>query len=105
MRKIEPSEMTIAAHAQITDFDRVWSNVADQRRPHQKTVAIEFHPTAIVVEVKTALDRVTLAHEILAKDVRDVNVLMPRVEAVQTAVSVFLENRDVSGVELVTIVV
>src|ERR1051326_3741850 len=55
--------------------------------------------------MKAALDRVTLANEILPKDVGDVNVLMARVEAVQAAVRVFLEHREVRGVELHPVVV
>src|SRR5678815_4938146 len=105
MREIEPAEVTIAVHAEITDLDRVWSNVADQRRSHQKTVAIEFNAAAIVVVVKTSLNRVVLANKILPKDVRDVNVLVACVKAVQAAVGVFLEHREVGGIELVTIVV
>src|ERR1041385_9389166 len=55
--------------------------------------------------MKTSLDRVALANEILAKDVCDVNVLVTSVEAIQAAVRVFLEHREIHRVELVTIVV
>src|ERR1043166_9509891 len=104
MRKIQPAEMSVAADAKVTDLDRVWSNIADQRRTHEKSVAIEFNAATIVVVVKTSLDRVALAYEILAKDVRDVNVLVAGVEAIQTAVRIFLEHREIRCVELVTIV-
>src|SRR5688572_4303343 len=80
-------------------------SVANQCRPDQKPVAIEFNTAAIVVVMKTSLDRVALANEILPEDVGDVNVLMARVEAIQAAVRIFLEHRKVSGVELITIVV
>src|SRR5687767_7672658 len=55
--------------------------------------------------MKTSLDRVALANEILPEDVGDVNILMTRVEAVQPAVRVFLEHREVGAVELVPVVV
>src|ERR1051325_1029714 len=97
--------MTITAKPQIANLDRVRPDVANQRRSHQKPVAIEFNAASIVVVVKTSLDRVTLAYEILAKDVCDVNILGAGVEAIQAAVRIFLEHREVRGVELITIVV
>src|SRR5690242_17265139 len=97
--------MTVAAEPEITNLDRVRPDVANQCRPHEKTVAIEFNAASIVVVMKTALDRVALAHEVLAKDAGDVNVLMARVEAIQAAIGIFLEHREVSGVELITVVV
>ena len=81
------------------------SRIADQRWPDQKAVAIEFNRAPIVVVVKTSLDRVALADEILAKDVGDVNILMTSVEPVQAAICVLLEHREVRGVELHAIVV
>ncbi len=82
--------MAVAAKPKITDFDRVGPDVADQRWSHQKTVAIEFDAAAIIVVVKTSLNRVALANEVLSENVGDVNVLMARVEAIQAAVRVFL---------------
>src|SRR6185369_8631588 len=76
VREIEPPQVSITTDAEIADLDRVWSNIAHQRRPHQKAVAIEFDAATIVVVVKTSLDRVALAKEILAKDVCDINVLV-----------------------------
>ena len=97
--------MAIATDAKITNLDRVWPDIANQRRPHQKTVAIKFDTASIVVVMKTSLNRVALANEVLPEDVCDVNVLMARVETVQTAVRVLLEHREVCGVELIAIVV
>src|SRR5215216_1329343 len=97
--------MPITAKPQIANLDRVRPDIADQRRSHQKTVAIEFNAASIVVVVKASLDRVTLANEILPEDVCDVNILMARVEAIQSAVGVLLQHREVCGVELVAIVV
>src|SRR5215216_604565 len=97
--------MTITANPQIANLDRVWPEVAYQRRSHQKTVAIEFHAASIVVVMKASLDRVAFANEILPENVCDVNILVARVEAIQTAVRVLLEHREVSGVELIAIVV
>src|SRR5690348_17275834 len=97
--------MSVTTDSEITDFDRVRPHVADRRRPDQKTVAIEFHTAAIVVVMKAALNRVALANEVLPKDIGDVNVLMARVEAVQAAVRVLLQHREIRGVELHAIVV
>src|SRR6185437_9966807 len=97
--------MPIAAHAEVSDLDRMRSNVADGRGPDEEAVTIKLDAASIVVVVKAALDRVALANEILAEDVCDVNVLMARVETVETAVRVFLQHREVRAVELVTIIV
>src|SRR5689334_6147046 len=97
--------MSVATEPEIPDFDRVRPHVADRRRPDQKIVAIEFHAAAIVVEMKAPLNRVALANEILTKDVCDVDVLVTRVEAVEAAISVLLEHREIRRVELHAIVV
>ena len=81
------------------------ADVPNRRRSHQKSVAIKFDAAAIVVVMKTSLDRVALANEVLAKDVGDVNVLMARVEAIQTAIRVLLEHREIRGIELLSIVI
>src|SRR5689334_9130617 len=96
--------MTVATETKITNLDRVWPDVANQRRSHQKAVAIEFNAASIVVVVKASLDRVALANEILPEDVGDVNVLMARVEAIEAAVRVLLEHREVRGIELIAVV-
>ena len=43
--------------------------------------------------------------KVLTKKIRDVNVLMPRVETIQTAVGVLFEHREVHAIELKAIVV
>src|SRR5688572_9660184 len=97
--------MAITADAEITHFDRMWSNIPNQRRPHQKTIAIKFNAPSIVVVVKTSLNRVALANKILAEDIRDINILMPLIETIQTAVGILLEHREVCGVELIAVVI
>src|ERR671914_2926821 len=97
--------MPVAAESEIADFDRVWPHVANRRGTDQKSVAVKLDCASIVVVVKTSLDRVALADEILPEDVGDVNVLMPRVEAIQRAVRVLLEHREVRGIELDAVVV
>src|SRR6266498_2138556 len=55
--------------------------------------------------MQASLNCVALANEILAKDVGDVDVLMARVEAIEAAVCILLQHREVSGVVLNAIVV
>src|SRR5690349_18235611 len=97
--------MAVAANAEITDLDRMRSDVANRRGPHEETVAIEFNAASIIVVMKAPGDRVALANEILAEDVRDVDVLMPRVETVEAAVRVLLQHRKIGAIELITIVI
>src|SRR2546423_12437383 len=105
VREIQPAQMSITAYSQIPDLDRVRPDITNQRGPHQETVAIEFDATSIVVVMKTSLNGVAFANEVLPKNVRDVNVLMTSVETIETAVGVLLEHREVSSVELIAVVV
>src|SRR6266850_641032 len=97
--------MPVAVQPQVTDFDRVRANVANQSRTDQKTVAVIFHAAPVVVVKQASLDRIALANEVLAENVCDVDVLMARVEAVKATVRVLLQHREVGGVELNAIVV
>src|SRR5207237_4314867 len=85
VRKIEPAKMSITAEAEISDLDRVRPHITDQRRSHQKTVPIKFDAASIVVVMKASLNRVALANEVLPEDVCDVDVLVTRVEGIETA--------------------
>src|SRR5438132_5291596 len=78
--------------------------VSNQRRPHQEPIAIVFDTRAVVVVMQAALNRVALANEVLAKEICDVDVLMPRVKPVQAAVGIFLEHRKERAVVLVAII-
>src|SRR2546421_2616907 len=105
VRQIQPADVSIAVHADVPTFDSVRSYIANQRGPHQKTVAIEFAAAAIVVVKRAGLNRVALFDEVLPKNVRDVNVLMPPIKTIQTAVRVFLELRKIRRVVLITIII
>src|ERR1051326_2528505 len=105
VRQVQTPDVTVATKPQVTNFDGMRPHVTDWRRTNEKAVAIKFDAATIVVVMKAALDRVALTNEILAKDVSDVNILMARVEAVQTAVRVLLEHWEIRGIELHAIVV
>src|SRR6185436_11388022 len=97
--------MTITAKPQIPDLDRMRPNIANQRRTNEKPIPIKLDAASIVVVVKTSLNRIALANKILSKDVGDVDVLMPRVETIETAVGVLLQHREICTVELIAIVI
>src|SRR5262249_36315284 len=78
---------------------------ADQRRAYQESVAIKFDAASIIIEMKAALDCVTLGEEILPKNICNVNVLVPSVEAIETTVRVLLKHGEVSSVVLHAIVI
>src|ERR1044072_1713358 len=61
--QIQPAEVTVAVHSEISNLKRMWSDVANQRRTHQKAVPIEFATAAIVVVERAGLDRITLLDE------------------------------------------
>src|SRR6266699_2480377 len=81
------------------------SNISDQSRANQKTIAVILHAAPVVVVMQTALNCVALADKVLTEHVSDVDILMAGVETVQTAVRVLLQHRKVSGIELNPIVV
>src|SRR5437870_665721 len=96
--------MAVAIHPEITNLDRVLSHVANQRWPHQKAVAIILDARPIVVVVQAALNGEAFAYEVLSVKIGDVNILVPRVETIETAVGVLLKHRKIGRVVLITIV-
>src|ERR1044072_4863810 len=81
------------------------SHVTDQSRPHQKSVAIEFAAVPIVVVERAGLNRVALLDKVLPTKIRNVNILLPSIETIQATVSVLLKLREISRVELISIIV
>jgi hypothetical protein len=92
MTEVQSTQMPITANSEVTNFDRMWSHIAYRRWAYKKAIAIKLNAATIIVVVKTSLDRVTLANEILSENVRDINVLMASVEAIQAAVGILLEH-------------
>ena len=54
--------------------------------------------------MQTGLNSVALANEVLPEEIGDVDVLMPRIEAIKTAVGILLEQREIAGIVLIAIV-
>src|SRR5215813_3494032 len=104
MRKVEPSQVAVAADACIANLDRVWTHIAYLGRPDKKAIVIELETRSVIVEMQAALNCVSLANEILAKEIRDVDVLMTRVESVEAAVRVLLQHGEEGCIVLVMIV-
>ena len=97
--------MAVAAQTQVSNADRVRRHIAHKGRSHQESVAIKLEAPSIVVEMEASLNRISLANKILAKDISDIDILMPGIEPVQTAVRVLLEHREVCSIELNPVVV
>src|SRR5690349_12683350 len=90
VRQIQTTDMSVAVDAEVTNFDCVWSHVTNQRRPHKKTIPIEFPAASIVVIKHARLNRVALLDEVLPKNIRHVNVLLSPIKTIQPAVSILL---------------
>src|SRR5215468_1533306 len=97
--------MPVAIDADVSNFDRVRPDIANQSWPHEKTVAVVLNSAPIIVVERACLNCVALPNEVLAKDIRDVHVLRPPVESIQATIRVFLELRKIRSIELITIVV
>src|SRR5215510_2620540 len=104
MRKVEPSQVAVAADACVANFDRVRTHIAYLCRPDKKAIVIELETRSIIVEMETALNCVSLANEILAKEISDVDVLVTGVESIQAAVRVLLQHGKEGCIVLVMIV-
>ncbi len=104
VRQIDAAEVAVARQTEVADLDRVRPRVADDGRADFKAVAVVLDPRAVVVEVKARLRRVALREKVLPEEVGDVDVLPPTVEAVEAAVGVLLQLREVGEVELVLVV-
>src|SRR5689334_15256288 len=92
MSKIQATEVSIATNTEVSDLDCMWANISYRRRPNQKTITIKLDTASIIVVMKTPLNCVTLANEILPKYVGDINVLMTSVEGIEAAIRVLLEH-------------
>src|SRR5215207_2948217 len=79
--------------------------VADDRRADLKAVAVVLDAGAVVVEVEAELAGVALHQKVLPVEVGDVDVLAAAVEAVEAAVGVLFELREVGEVVVVAVVV
>src|SRR5947209_5998521 len=102
--QVELADVAVAGEAEVSDLDRVRARVADDRRANLKSVAVELDAAPVVVEVETELRRVALREKVLLVEVCDVDVLLAAVEAVESAVCVLFELREVCEVELVSVV-
>ena len=65
IRQIKPAQMSVTVDANIANLDRVRPHVADQSRPHQKSIAIEFAAGPIVVVKRARLNCVALLNKVL----------------------------------------
>src|ERR1051325_4100209 len=96
--------MSVAVDANVSNFDRVGPDIANQSGSHEKSIAVVLNPATIIVVKRTRLNCVALANKILTKQIRNIDVLPAVVESVQSAVRIFLELCKVGSVDLVTIV-
>ena len=105
VRQVQTADVSITIDAYVADLHGMRPHVANQCRPHQKTVPIEFAAAAIVVVEHAGLNRVTLPDEVLPKQIGNVNILMPQIEAIQPAIRVLFELPKVSHVVLIAIII
>src|SRR5678815_560141 len=97
--------MAVAANSKITDLDCVRPDVANQCRSNEKAIAIEFNTPPVVVVMEASLDCVALMNEILAKDIRNVDILMSSIKSVQRTIRVLFQHREEGRIVLDSIVV
>ena len=111
MRDIQPADVSVAGPAEVERLDvmPLWPAAigaktalgvhrAEGRGPGQEAVLFVVRAAFIHIHVKAKLRGVALPNEVLAEDIRDQDVLMPRVERVQVRVSVLfahVEKREV----------
>src|SRR2546421_3828552 len=105
MRQVKFAQVSVAINPDVPHLDRMWTNVTDQRWTDQESVPIIMDAAPVIVIESARLDRVTLANEVLAKNIRNVNILMARVEAIQAAIRILLQHREVNSIKLDSIII
>src|SRR4029077_3056026 len=70
----------------------------------QEIIIVEYERGIVLVVVEADLDGVAGLEEILAVQIADEHLPLPVLKAVQTAIGVLVEHREVRGVVLVAIV-
>ena len=73
VRHIKLAEVTVAAEPEVSNLDCVGTNIADQRRPDEKTIAVILNAARVVGVMKTSLNCIALAEEVTGESVGDVN--------------------------------
>ena len=80
------------------------AEIANERGPDEKAVAIIFDRTPVVVEGKDDLCGVALLDEVLLEEVGKVHALRAQIETIETAVRVLFKLREVGEIELILVV-
>src|SRR5579872_7307257 len=100
---IHPPDVTVAGPAQIIGANAVLKNAvihhyANRGRARQEPIVIEVNGGIVSVVMETEFCGVAFEKRILNVDVSDINLLMARIEGVQTAVRVFFQKIKVRQV-------
>src|SRR6476660_6000208 len=94
---VHTSDVSVSRPSQEIRVDLMCSNrsihhTADGRRPHQKAVVVKMHAAIVAVVMKAEFRGVTLGQKVLHVNIRDVDLLPPVLECVESAVRIFLEE-------------
>src|SRR5262245_7097203 len=80
-------------------------HIPDRRRPGNEAVLVIMATGAVKVGVETQLRRVTFGEEILAKNIRNQDLLIARVKLVEIRVGIFLQHLERRQIVLPAIVI
>src|ERR1700730_10411993 len=105
MIDIEPADVSIAGPAEVICLDIMVADRADRCGACNKTVLVVM--TAVVVEVgeETQLTGVPFPDQILAKNIRDINLLLASAELVEIGIGILLQHVERGDVVLPPIIV
>src|SRR5579872_226533 len=100
---IHPPDVTVAGPAQIIGANAVLKNAIihyqpNRSRPHQESIVIEVNRGIVAVVMETEFCGVAFEKRVLNVDVSDINLLMARIERIQSAVRVFFQKIKVRQV-------
>src|SRR5256885_367101 len=105
MRQVKFADVPVTINPDVPHLDRMLANVTNQCRTHQESVPIIMDAAAVIVIEGARLDRISLVDEVLPENIPHVNILMPRVEAIQAAIRILLQHREVDSIKLDSIIV
>src|ERR1039458_2430722 len=89
---IQAADVAVAGPAQVVGTNAVLRDQPDGCRPDEESVVVKVKRGVVAVVMETEFCGVAFGQEVLNVHISDVNLLMARLEGIQTAVRVLLQK-------------
>src|SRR6476659_99988 len=99
MGDVQPANVPIASPSEIVSLEVMIADIADRGRTSDEIVLVVMTFPAVEIGMETQLRGVALCKKILAKNIRDKNLLITPIKLIEVGVGIFLQH--VEGNEIV----